>query len=77
MMHKGGGLVGAKNQNRAAGARFWSMKHWGAMHHIEGTTLGWGTPGLRWWGSPIGRSTRGGWLEPKTKTEPPGLGFGQ
>jgi hypothetical protein len=56
------GLVRAKNQNRAAGARFWPTKRGGVMRRVEGTLLGWGTPDLRWCEGAIGLCTRGGWF---------------
>src|ERR1700683_2562547 len=60
--------------DRAVGARFWRTPRAGACRWVEGTWLGWGKPGLRWWGCSIERHTRGA-VGPKSESGLPGLGF--
>ena len=54
-VYKGGGNM-AKNQNRAAGARFQLMKHGGCSIHVGGAWAERGTLGLR--GSEVGNERR-------------------
>ena len=50
---------------------------WGVHFRVEGILFGKRTLGLRWWGGAIEQCVRRAELEPKSKTELLGLGFGQ
>ena len=76
-MCKGGGRVEAKSQNRAARAQFWPTQYGRVRFWVEGILFGKRTLSLRWRGGAIGQCVRRAELEPQSKTELPGLGFGQ
>ena len=76
-MRKRGGQVEAKSQNRAARAQFWTTQCGGVHFWVEGILFGKHTLSLRWWGGAIGQCARRAELEPQSKAELPGLGFGQ
>ena len=71
------GRVEAKSQNRATRAQFWPTQCGGVCFQVEGILFGKRTLSLRWWGGAIGQCARRAELEPQSKTEPPGLSFGQ
>jgi len=72
------GGFGWETEKRAGGARFSRTKSEGTRIWVEEDHLGWGKLVFKGWEVGINRRAReGGDLEPKAKTKPPGLGFGQ
>jgi hypothetical protein len=57
---RGWGDLGLEIENRAVGARFSRMTCAGVCIRVEGTYLGPGKLGFRWWQAKTNRRTRGG-----------------
>ena len=55
------GGPGLPVKNRATRARFWLARCGGVLIWEEGTCLGWGNTGLRWWECVIEQRARVGW----------------